>query len=120
LIRNARLGEVLANHLAKSKGETENIDHAVVLMRGHGMTVIAPNMEECVLRAVYTQKNASIQSMVLVTQSAYQGIKNTIAPKYLDEEEATAASQMTHWSSGRPWKLWIKEVEHSSLYINKA
>ena len=120
MIRNARLGEVLAGHLTQSKGETENVDHVVVLMRGHGMTGVAPNMEECVLRAIYTQKNASIQSMVLITQSAYQSTNIPIAPRYLDEEEASAASQMTHWSSGRPWKLWIREVEHSSLYINKA
>jgi hypothetical protein len=45
LVRDTRLGEALADCFANSKSESRSADHAVVMMRGHGMTVVAPNIE---------------------------------------------------------------------------
>ena len=41
LIRNTSLGQALARHFGKSEAAAQEIGHAIVLMRGHGMTVVA-------------------------------------------------------------------------------
>ena len=120
LVRDTRLGAALADCFANSKSKSRNADHAVVMMRGHGMTVVAPNIEECVLRAIYTQQNASIQTTVLVTRSAYRGSAPLPEVRFLNDAETADSAVMTHWSSERPWRLWVKEVEQAGLYINKA
>lgn len=95
-------------------------------MRGHGFTVQASNIEECVLRAVYTQQNAQIQTTTLLTRSAFYGSSLTSSNgpspeiRYLDEEECVAATAMTKWSAYRPWGLWAREVEANPLYVNQA
>ena len=43
--------------LAKAPGS-----RSVVLMRGHGMAVVAPSIRMVVFRAVYTQLNATIET----------------------------------------------------------
>src|SRR5262245_30528185 len=52
LIRTAHLGKALAEKLA---------DKQVVLMRGHGATMVGATIPEAVFRAVYATENASIQ-----------------------------------------------------------
>lgn len=113
LVRNEHLGAALAKCFA--------FDQAVVLMRGHGFTAVAENIEECVLRAVYTSRNAAIQTSALSSHAAYGNRDGPLQPiKYLSPEEAKAATEMTKWSAQRPWKLWVKEVETSNLYENTA
>jgi ribulose-5-phosphate 4-epimerase/fuculose-1-phosphate aldolase len=121
LIRNTHLGNALASHFADSESATLP-DYAVVLMRGHGLTVIAPTIQDCVLRAVYTQKNASIQTTSLLTNAAYFGSSGASHAEiqYLSEEESTAATEMTRWSAMRPWGLWLREVEAAGLYVNRG
>jgi ribulose-5-phosphate 4-epimerase/fuculose-1-phosphate aldolase len=117
LVRNIHLGESLAAKFADdAPGDVPK--HAVVLMRGHGLTIVADNIEECVLKAVYTQKNALIQTTALTTIGASGGPAQQI--KYLNEEEATASTGMTKWSIQRPWKLWVREIESAGLYINQG
>ncbi|KAH8585712.1 class II aldolase and Adducin N-terminal domain-containing protein [Bisporella sp. PMI_857] len=121
LVRNVRLGKALADHFSNSDTEGDNIEHAMVMMRGHGMTIVAPNMEECVLRAIYTQKNASIQTTAILMQSACRTATTALPQaRFLTDREAAAAATMTHWSASRPWSLWVKEVEQVGLYINNA
>lgn len=87
LIRDRALG----GHLARSMG-----DHAVVLMRGHGMTVVAPNLRQAVFRAVYTETNARIQAASL-----------GLGPvTYLTEAEADAADAANTGQIDRAWSLW--------------
>ncbi|KAH8681858.1 class II aldolase and Adducin N-terminal domain-containing protein [Xylariales sp. PMI_506] len=113
LVRNEHLGAALAKFF--------EYDQAVVLMRGHGYTVVADNIEECVLRAIYTARNAAIQTAALTTQSAYGSRDGPLQPiKYLSPEEAEASKGMNKWSAQRPWKLWLREVEASNLYVNSA
>src|SRR4029077_16503201 len=52
LIRTADLGEALAKSLG---------DKNVVLMRGHGATMVGVSIPEAVFRAVYSMENATIQ-----------------------------------------------------------
>jgi len=124
LVRNTHLGAALASKFATTETATAP-DHVVVLMRGHGMTVVGPTIQDTVLRAFYTQSNAVIQTTTLLTRSAYvselaqgQDIREGI--HYLSEEEAGAAMEMTKWSALRPWSLWLREVEAAGVYVNRG
>ncbi|KAH8817372.1 class II aldolase and Adducin N-terminal domain-containing protein [Xylogone sp. PMI_703] len=116
LVRNTHLGKALATSF--SEDEKSEYVHPVVLMRGHGFTVMAESIPDCVMRAVYTQKNAMIQSMALTTRAADPSATREI--KYLSEEEAAAATEMAKVSGHRPWGLWQREVESCNLYVNSA
>lgn len=94
LVRNAHLGEPLAAYFDGGA--------KVALMRGHGMTVIAPGIEEVVSRSVYTMKNASIQTAALTMQSAFAAQSDgsgTAGLKFLDERESKAATESKHHPS---------------------
>jgi ribulose-5-phosphate 4-epimerase/fuculose-1-phosphate aldolase len=87
LIRNRRLGQALAQSLGSSN---------VVLMRGHGSTVVAPSLKQAVYRAVYTEVNARILADALRIGSV----------EYLSPEEASAAALTIEAQIERPWQLW--------------
>lgn len=115
LVRNSHLGEPLAACFDDGS--------VVALMRGHGLTIIGGGIEEVVSRAVYTMKNASIQTAALTMQMAFAGQSSKSGSdglKYLNEDESKAATQMSKWSAQRPWKLWEREVEACGLYRNSA
>lgn len=112
LVRNSHLGEPLAACFDSGS--------VVALMRGHGLTVIGDGIEEVVSRAVYTMKNASIQTAALTMQTAFSGLGGKGGLKYLSDSESKAATQMSKWSAQRPWKLWEREVEACGLYRNSA
>ena len=124
LVRSAYLGEALASQFSNpGPSGTDNSRvplHNVVLMRGHGLTIVASSIEECVLRAIYTEKNALIQTAALNISAAHlisDGSSNGVdGIRYLDEEEAADSTSMTQWSAMRPWNLWLREVEESGLY----
>ena len=121
LVRNTHLGAALAGCFSKDpNGKKDQPDHTVVLMRGHGFTVAAPSIEDCVLRAIYTQKNAKVQSTALTTLAAHEGNSSVRKIRYLSEEEAADAKDMTLWSAMRPWRLWLREVQAEDLYVNLA
>lgn len=125
LVSNTRLGEALAASFGQKGPEAE---HAAVLMRGHGFTVQGGGVMEVVLRAVYTQQNAAIQTTALLTRAAHfqahgqAGVGDVVGSgvAYLSEEETEGATVMTKWSAGRPWRLWLREVEAQGLYVNSA
>jgi hypothetical protein len=136
LVKNTRLGAALASHFTdnpKSKGpdsETQ-LDHSVVLMRGHGLTVAAPAIEHCVLRAIYTQQNAAVQSTALTIRTAARlggcrtgesvdGVDMIKPMRYLSESETVGCKDMTERTAMRPWNLWVREVEAAGLYVNMA
>jgi len=128
LVRNTRLGGALAAHFASEADPSKPI-HSVALMRGHGLTVHGPSIQDAVLRAVYTQQNAAIQTTALITRAAHYGLQSWSGGMsasggeeiaYLSEKEADDAAGMTQWSAMRPWKLWLREVEAAGLYVNMA
>lgn len=74
----------------------------------------------CLLQ--YTQQNASIQTTALLTRAAHLSTQSSDASglAFLSQEETEGATQMTRWSAGRPWRLWLREVEAEGLYVNTA
>jgi hypothetical protein len=123
LIRNLTLGSSLAacfdNGGMKSTSSQQQEDCGVVLMRGHGFTVVASSIEQCIFRAIYTKENAIVQTASLGLSMAYHGTdKGAAKIEYLRADEiggATAISQ-TAWS--RAWRLWVREVEASDMYVS--
>jgi len=114
LVREGTLARELARHFDDGC--------AVALMRGHGFTVVAERIELAVLRAIYTQKNAVVQTAAMTLCAAVNpsGGAPGRGIRYLSEEEAVAAAHMTRWSAKRPWGLWLREVEESGLYLNQG
>jgi HCOMODA/2-hydroxy-3-carboxy-muconic semialdehyde decarboxylase len=91
LISNRDLGRSFAESFSGAK---------VMLMRGHGYTVLGDNVRQAVFRAVFTQKNAQAQ-----LAAHHLG-----APIFLTEEESAAGEQITAVPVARLWDLWAREV----------
>ena len=94
LVRNAEQAQALARSLD---------DGAVVLMRGHGSTVVGSSLRQAVFRAVYAEFNARIQ-----IQALQLGPVN-----YLTAEEAEAAAATNDSQIGRAWDLWLKQARRA-------
>jgi ribulose-5-phosphate 4-epimerase/fuculose-1-phosphate aldolase len=92
LIRDRRLGAALAAELGQE---------AVVLMRGHGNTVVGNRLRQAVFRAVYTEVNARLQSEALRLGEV----------TYLSEGEAAATSATIDAQIDRSWQLWRMMAE---------
>ena len=92
LVRNRELGAALAKSLGPK---------SVVLMRGHGVTVTAPTLQEAVYRGVYVDVNARLQLEAI-------GLG---AVNYLTETEGRAAAATNAAQIGRAWELWKMKVE---------
>lgn len=89
LIRNSQLGADLAEHLG---------DASVVLMRGHGYTVVGESVPVATYRALYTAKNCEVQFAALQLGE----------PVFLTESEARAVDTTGMSQVHRPWELWCK------------
>ena len=87
LIRSRELGAALARTLGGGR---------MVLMRGHGSTVVAESVRVAVYRAVYSEVNAR-----LLLQALPLG-----EPQALTPGEAEAARLSTEGQVDRPWNLW--------------
>lgn len=90
LITSPQRGESLATRLGAS---------ALVLMRGHGATVVGASIKEAVFRAVYASVNARIQPVVMQLG----------AVKFLAPEEALLAEELHRAVVERPWNHWKKK-----------
>jgi ribulose-5-phosphate 4-epimerase/fuculose-1-phosphate aldolase len=92
LIRTAPLGKALAASLG---------DKAVVLMRGHGATMVGESIPEAVFRAVYATENASIQMQAhLLAQDR--------EVEFLTAEESELSGKGRNVP--RAWSLWKHEM----------
>jgi ribulose-5-phosphate 4-epimerase/fuculose-1-phosphate aldolase len=91
LVRNRPLGAALARSLG---------DAPVVLMRGHGCTVVGTSLEQVVYRSIYTELNAKLQ-----TQAHLLG-----EPEFLNAEEAIKATGTMDATMSRSWELWMDEI----------
>lgn len=91
LIRSQALGAALATTLGEDR---------VVLMRGHGCTVVAPSLRVVVYRSVYTELNAR-----LLQQAMALGEVNT-----LTAAEAEATRETNEAQVDRPWGLWRQQA----------
>jgi len=91
LVRTPELGAALAKSLAEKP---------IVLMRGHGATIVGHAIRQVVFRAVYAVRNAGLQMDALRLGD----------PVFLDDQESLLASAMNDRVVDRPWSLWRKEV----------
>ncbi|MFZ3358554.1 MAG: class II aldolase/adducin family protein [Xanthobacteraceae bacterium] len=93
MILTPNLGKDLARKLGK--------DAAVVLMRGHGDSVVGPSLPNVVFRAYYTEINAR-QQLAAIT------IGGPI--NFMTRAEAMTANDAMLRASARPWALWRKQA----------
>jgi ribulose-5-phosphate 4-epimerase/fuculose-1-phosphate aldolase len=91
LVTSNALGDALARTLG---------DAAVVLMRGHGSTVVGGSVRQAVFRAVYAEVGARMQCEAMRLGEV----------TYLTEEEALAAARANDGQIGRAWSLWAEQV----------
>ena len=90
LIRDARLGVALADHLGEA---------AVVLMRGHGFTAVGDGVQQATYRAIYTARNCEVQ----------QAAMRLGDPVFLSKDEARACNQAVSGQVDRAWTLWRRD-----------
>ncbi|OAP54240.1 hypothetical protein AYL99_11341 [Fonsecaea erecta] len=106
LVRNTKL----ASSLAKALGKDGQVNHPVVLMRGHGMVVTSESLEMCIFNSIYTQQNARVQRSAI-------GLGGEV--KYFTEREAHDTGTTTGMGAVKPWPLWEKEVTDNTMYRNQ-
>ena len=131
LIRTTSQGDALSSSFSSpaSNVPKPNPDFSVVLMRGHGFTVVTNSIESAVFQASYTLSNAEILSKALassgglgvatlLTQGSGGGV-STPGVKYLTAQEAEDTWKGNSQTIDRPWDLWQAEVEREgALYVN--
>jgi hypothetical protein len=135
LVNNCRLGADLAAELCSTSDDTDGTDglpkHALALMRRHGFTTVGSSIKEAVYRAVFTTKNAKIQTMSALLRSAFdssasqnqaigQSAKTLSKHQFepLTRAQATDSAATTTKVYDRPWGLWAREVQCENLYNN--
>ena len=91
LVRTPELGAALARRLG---------DKPVVLMRGHGATMVGGSIRQSVYRAIYAAANAGLQQNALILGE----------PEFLTSEEAVKAAESNDKSLDRAWNLWAREA----------
>jgi len=94
LVGDRALGAALARTLGPSR---------VVLMRGHGCTVVGETLPVAVFRAVYTELNARLmlQALPLGELTA------------LTAEEADATRVTNEGQAARPWEFWREQARRA-------
>ena len=98
LIRSNDLGR----HLAECLG-----GHALVLMRGHGMTVVGSTVRQAVFRAVYAEANARIQAAAIAMGPVTA----------LTDAEANAADAANNGQIDRAWDFWALRAGHAAAAL---
>ena len=91
LIRTSALGAALAKSLGA---------HPMVLMRGHGATMVGTSIQQVVYRSIYAALNAALQMEALRLGE----------PIYLAREEAEQAEATNDKALDRAWALWQQEA----------
>ncbi len=91
LISNNMLGAALAKHFD---------GHDIVLMRGHGSTVVGDTIKRAVYRAVYAEHNARYQLQAMQLGEV----------TFLTEGESAACVQNVEGQVQRPWDLWLEQA----------
>jgi hypothetical protein len=101
-------------------------------MRGHGFTNVGKTIEEAVFRAVFTCKNAQIQTTSLLllgslnrstctrSDTEQQARRPVVGEgiRYLSEREVGDSWTQMQGTVERPWGLWCEEVRRVGLYQN--
>jgi ribulose-5-phosphate 4-epimerase/fuculose-1-phosphate aldolase len=93
LVKTLALGRMLAAALG---------DKAVALMRGHGSVTVGRSLREAVYRAIYTERNARLQS---------DAMRMSERVTYLSSGESALMDAYMKPDVRRPWELWAREAE---------
>jgi HCOMODA/2-hydroxy-3-carboxy-muconic semialdehyde decarboxylase len=105
LVRDPKLGHALARTLG---------DKNMVLMRGHGATVVGHSIKNAVYRSFYAAENAELQMDAMKLGEVM----------YLSKEEAELGTEVTESSEtslDRPWSAWKCQLpDHDHDHINLA
>lgn len=91
LVRTPALGGALASRLG---------DKPVILMRGHGATMVGASIRQVVYRAIYATLNAALQMEAMSLGE----------PTFLTPEESILASDRNDKAVDRAWALWQREA----------
>jgi HCOMODA/2-hydroxy-3-carboxy-muconic semialdehyde decarboxylase len=91
LVLNAHLGDALAKTLGANP---------VVLMRGHGDTVVGRSVREAAIRTIYTRINAQAQSAALALSSKITALNES-------ELEINATE---NFDADRPWQNYLQRL----------
>lgn len=91
LVRESLSAKALADCFAKA---------SVVLMRGHGATIVGETLPKAVFRAVYTEINARIQLQSMALQPL----------TFLSAGETAAATPVNEANIVKAWDLWVDET----------
>lgn len=91
LISNNDIGAALARHFSSSD---------IVLMRGHGSTVVGDSIKRAVYRAVYAELNARYQLQAMQLGEV----------TFLTEGECRACVDKVEGQMQRPWDLWLEKA----------
>ncbi|KAH8700819.1 class II aldolase and Adducin N-terminal domain-containing protein [Talaromyces proteolyticus] len=125
LVNTVKFGSELANLFTETNNSlspnNKSPDHTVVLMKRHGFTTLGKNVPEAVYRALYTKTNAGVQTNAVMLHKAYFGSQAAFDQQdlpYLNGIESEGCRKMNEGTQDKPWKLWVREVEASSLYKN--
>jgi ribulose-5-phosphate 4-epimerase/fuculose-1-phosphate aldolase len=92
LVRTPVLGQALARCIG---------DKPMVLMRGHGATMVGSSIQQAVYRAIYAAQNAALQMDALRLGDV----------TFLAAEEAELAAAQGDSTYHRHWALWEKRVQ---------
>jgi ribulose-5-phosphate 4-epimerase/fuculose-1-phosphate aldolase len=95
LVRTPLLGRALAVSLG---------DKPVILMRGHGATMVGTSIKHVVYRAIYSALNAALQMDAMRLGE----------PMFLADEEAALAAQRNDMSLDRAWGLWQRQAANAA------
>jgi ribulose-5-phosphate 4-epimerase/fuculose-1-phosphate aldolase len=95
-------GDMLVSDSAKGRALVQVLqDRTAVLMRGHGASVVAPNVMMVVGRSIYLEMNARLQSQVLQFGDKV---------KYLSPEEVKFMMSGEPTRYERPWEMWKRKA----------
>jgi HCOMODA/2-hydroxy-3-carboxy-muconic semialdehyde decarboxylase len=86
------MGRALAGVLA---------DKPMVLMRGHGATIVAPTLTLAVYRAIYAALNAKLQMDALRLGGEVT---------YLSDDEVALCVDTVENTNERAWAMWKKQA----------
>jgi ribulose-5-phosphate 4-epimerase/fuculose-1-phosphate aldolase len=92
---------ILTPSLGKDLAQKLGPEAAVILMRGHGDSVVGPSLPNAVFRAYYTEINAR-------QQLAAHTIGGPI--NFMTRAEALTSNHAMLSASARPWALWRKRA----------
>jgi ribulose-5-phosphate 4-epimerase/fuculose-1-phosphate aldolase len=90
---------ISSNHLGRALAEHFD-GHDIVLMRGHGSTVVGGSIKQAVYRAVYAELNARYQLQAMQLGEV----------TYLTEGESRACVASIEAQVHRPWEMWLEQA----------